>query len=128
MVTLALAGCTSTRQVTECADWTNPSSTKTTIRITRQSGAYGSGISIKIYDSGKEIGELGAGGTLCWERAAGGMLVRAKLSAMAGKETYSFYIPDTKQGKRHAYNMYFTPVFTGAYSGQDLWIEEVAIQ
>lgn len=102
-----LNGCTTpTTQLVPRADWQKPSAGKATVRITRKDQATGSAVRMQIYDSGKEIGTIGTGGELCWERNPGGMLFAVQSDSMGERDICAFYIPDIQGGKRYAYHIY----------------------
>lgn len=57
-----------------------PTNGNAKIYVLRKSGFAGSGVAIRIADTGQPIGNIGSGGVLSWERAPGQVVVGASAS------------------------------------------------
>jgi len=79
-----LAGCASTHQITAIA--TGPiAADSARIIVSRDSEIHGSAVPFVIVDSGTQIGEIGPGGQLVWDRNAGPMQLTAFWPGLKGQ-------------------------------------------
>jgi hypothetical protein len=86
---LGLGGCASTRQYALPEQEKAPSARAiATIEVFRPSQFVGGAVGIRIEDGEKEIGRLGPGGVLSWQRPAGYMELRAYYFA-SGSSLYA---------------------------------------
>lgn len=87
-VAVVVTGCASTQQFQQVVESPKfnqspdlaPTNGNAKIYVMRTSAFTGSGIAIRIADTGRPIGKIGSGSVLTWERAPGQVVVGASAS------------------------------------------------